>query len=185
MVFQPACAANTPMFLISLHISCQAFYSYLKKQSMDFCTSSCCCSDQNKSKQVCAHPSVTNTMRFSFSLWWIVILNAQLLLSVTSASAFLFHLPITLRAIAEEATVVQLQAHPSRRNPMLGSHVWAFVCVCGQLAATCPRPPWQDARERGQARSSALSQGDRLSHSTRSPCTMHTYVAWTQMLPQL
>lgn len=39
----------SPTFLIPLHICCQAFFSRLKKQSVDFCTSSCCCSDQNES----------------------------------------------------------------------------------------------------------------------------------------
>lgn len=157
------------MFLISLHISCQVFYSYPRKQSRDFCTLRCCCTNQNKSKQVCAHPSVTNNKAFLFCffppLWQTVILSARWLLSVTSASFFLFRLPLTPCGNCRGGG--SSSAHPSQRNPTLGGHVWAFV----HLATTCLRPLWQDARERGRARSSALSQGDCLSHSTRRTCT--------------
>lgn len=98
------------------------------------------------SKRITPHvPVAPTTMRFCFSQWWITILNTQLLLRVTSASSFLFHLPLTLcgncRGGRQEFGFKRIHHKETQRSAVTCGPLCVCVCVCGHLAVTCPHPP--------------------------------------------
>lgn len=138
--------------------------------------------NQNKSVHIPVSPT---TMWFCFSLWWIIILNAQLLLSVTSASSFLFHLPLTLRGNcrgrgSHSASNASVTKKPSARRSLVG------FCACvWALGRYMPSPPPPVTGCKGKRTSEEFSPVTGGPLITLNQETMQAHNAWTQMHPQL